>query len=44
MKRSKMARAYPFNNGVLMLRDISAPFLNALKFRTRVDIALLWSS
>ena len=21
-----MARAYPFNNGVLMLRDVSAPF------------------
>ena len=26
-----MARVYPFNNGVLMLRNISAPFLNALE-------------
>ena len=31
MKRSKMARVCPFNNGVLMLRNISAPFLNALE-------------
>ena len=31
LKRSRMARACPFNNGVLMLRNISAPFLNALE-------------
>ena len=30
-----MARACPFNNGVLMLRNISAPFLNALKGNPR---------
>ena len=35
LKRSKMARACPFNNGVLMLRNISAPFLNALKDNPR---------
>ena len=40
LKRSRMARVYPFNNGVLMLRNISAPFLNALKVRTRVDISV----
>ena len=40
MKRSRMARVYPFNNGVLMLSDISAPFLNALNVRTRVDISV----
>ena len=40
LKRSKMARVYPFNNGVLMLRNISAPFLNALDVRTRVDISV----
>ena len=31
MKRSKMARAYPFNNGVLMLRDINAPFFERIE-------------
>ena len=40
LKRSRMARVYPFKNGVLMLRNISAPFLNALKVRTRVDISV----
>ena len=30
-----MARVYPFNNGVLMLRNISAPFLNALEDNPR---------
>ena len=40
LKRSRMARVYPFNNGVLMLRDISAPFLNALDVCTRVDTSV----
>ena len=35
LKRSKMARVYPFNNGVLMLRNISAPLLSALKGNPR---------
>ena len=30
MKRSIMARVYSFDIGVLMLRNISAPLLNAL--------------
>ena len=33
-----MGRVYAFDNGVLMLRNISAPFLNALDVRPRVDV------
>ena len=38
-----MARVYPFNNGVLMLRNISAPFLNALEDKPLLDIEGLLS-
>ena len=38
-----MARVYPFNNGVLMLRNISAPLLNALEDNPLVDIEGLLS-
>ena len=31
-----MGRVYAFENGVLMLRNISAPFLNALDVRWKV--------
>ena len=36
MLRSKMARVVAFENGVLMLRNICAPFLNATDVRWQI--------